>query len=221
MESLKHYWVEYPKMRGLGSGTYFLRAYLLPCCIFVWLHCPKCTSGLDLYLSLVTFSLFSFFKPLPSEYPFEVASKMSVGFGFSAGDIITGLILIKNSIGAIHDTKGAQVDYRGLIQALDSLESGLEVVHDLEQEGKVEPHSKPWIAIRNATSKCKACIDEFLTSIDKYKCLGTPAPLMSTWKANVRKIKWAVCKQTDVDIFRGRLEIHCRSVSMLLITLQV
>ena len=53
---------------------------------------------------------------------------MAVGFGFSVSDIFAGLKLIKDSIEAVNETKGASADYSALITEIVSLQDGLEAV---------------------------------------------------------------------------------------------
>lgn len=147
---------------------------------------------------------------------------MSVGFGFSVSDIVMGLKLIKQSIEALQDTKGSSADFRALTHEIDSLKDGLEAVEDLKLDQQFGLKSKQAAAIRHAVSRCRQCIETFLSTIAKYQpCLRTKAPASATWKANLKKIQWALCKQDDVNRFRAQLERHSSSISMLLVTLQV
>lgn len=147
---------------------------------------------------------------------------MSTGFGFSAGDLVLGLKLIKKSIEALEDTKGSSADYQALCHEIDSLKSGLEAVEDLQLEWRLRHNSKPFIAVQEAISRCRRCIDVFLLTITKYQpWLRTNGPSDSPWKANLKKIQWALCKKDDVNRFRAQLERHSSSISMLLVTIQV
>ncbi|KAL8824504.1 MAG: hypothetical protein Q9191_005010, partial [Dirinaria sp. TL-2023a] len=147
---------------------------------------------------------------------------MSVGFGFSVSDIVIGLKLIKQSIEALQDTKGSSADFRALTHEIDSLRDGLEAVEDLKLDQQFGPKSKQAVAIRQAVSRCRQCIETFLSTIAKYQpCFRTKIPARATWKANLKKIQWALCKQDDVNRFRAQLERHSSSISMLLVTLQV
>lgn len=147
---------------------------------------------------------------------------MSAGFGFSAGDIVTALKLIKQSVEAIQDSKGSSAEYQALSHEIDSLKDGLEAVEDLKLDQRFGLKSKQSIAIQEAVSRCCHCIDAFLLTIAKYQpWLRSKAPSRSAWKANLKKIQWALCKKDDVNRFRTQLERHCSSISMLLVTLQV
>ena len=59
---------------------------------------------------------------------------MAVGFGFSIGDLFAGLRVIKDSIEAVHDTKGSPADYASLIKEIVSLQDGLEAVEEIQSE---------------------------------------------------------------------------------------
>ncbi|KAL8654560.1 MAG: hypothetical protein Q9210_001432 [Variospora velana] len=142
---------------------------------------------------------------------------MSAGFGFSVGDLVLGLKLIKQSIEALEDTKGSSADYQALSLEIDSLKDGLEAVEDLRLDERLGPKSKACIAVHDAVSRCQRCIDVFLSTITKYQpWLRTIEPSGSSWKANMKKIQWALCKKDDVSRFRAQLERHSSSISMLL-----
>ncbi|KAI4194804.1 MAG: hypothetical protein LQ348_002563 [Seirophora lacunosa] len=147
---------------------------------------------------------------------------MSAGFGFSVGDLVLGLKLIKQSIEALEDTKGSSADYQALSLEIDSLKDGLEAVEDLRLDQRLGAKSKACVAVQDAVSRCQRCIDVFLSTITKYQpWLRTVDPSGSAWKANLKKIQWALCKKDDVSRFRAQLERHSSSISMLLVTLQV
>ena len=141
---------------------------------------------------------------------------MAVGFGFSAGDLVAGLKVIKDSIEAVKDTKGASADYAALITEISSLQDGFEAIEDLQISSRGSPKQR--LAIERAIDACRKCVDDFMTSISKYQ------PHLSTQATGVissfRKIRWALCKKEDVALFRTKLERHTSSINMLLLSLQ-
>ncbi|KAL8672808.1 MAG: hypothetical protein Q9168_002745 [Polycauliona sp. 1 TL-2023] len=147
---------------------------------------------------------------------------MSAGFGFSVGDIVGGLKLIKQSIEAFQDTKGSSATYRALIHEIDSLKDGLEAIEDLSLDQRFGPKSKQCLAVQEGVARCWHCIDSFLSTTAKYQpWLAEDAPPGFRRKACLRKIQWALCKKDDISRFRAQLERHCSSINMLLVTLQV
>ncbi|KAL8700709.1 MAG: hypothetical protein Q9201_005300 [Fulgogasparrea decipioides] len=138
---------------------------------------------------------------------------MSAGFGFSVGDIVAGLKLIKQSIEALQDTKGSSADFQALSHELDSLKDGLEAVEDLHLDQRFGVKSKQSVAIQEAVSRCWHCINTFLSTISRYQpWLQTKALPGPVWKANLKKIQWALCKKDDVNRLRIQLERHCSSI---------
>ncbi|KAL8982701.1 MAG: hypothetical protein Q9205_002865 [Flavoplaca limonia] len=147
---------------------------------------------------------------------------MSAGFGFSVGDIVAGLKVIKQSIEAFQDTKGSSATYQALTHEIDSLKDGLEAIEDLSLAQRFGPKSKQSLAVQEAVTRCWHCIDNFLSTTAKFQpWLGPGASPGFHRKASLRKIQWALCKKDDVSHFRAQLERHCSSISMLLVTLQV
>ena len=141
---------------------------------------------------------------------------MAIGFGFSVGDLCVGLKLIKESIEAIHDTKGSPAEYALLSGEIASLQDGLEAADDLRVNGNLTERQS--VALDAAIRACDQCIEEFLTSISKYQYHLRPSA--SGFQANFRKIKWALCKKDDVARFRAQVARHASSINMLLLTFQ-
>lgn len=141
---------------------------------------------------------------------------MAVGFGFSISDLFAGLKVIKDSVEAVHDTKGSPADYALLVTEIVSLEDGLEAVRELQSDQFLS--EKQSSALERAVHLCQESIDEFLSTISKYQPhLNAKA---SGIQSNYRKIKWALCKKDDVAKFRAQLGRHASSINMLLITFQ-
>ena len=143
---------------------------------------------------------------------------MSAGFGFSIGDLIAGIKLIKTSIEAVKKAKGASDDFSVLINEVATLEDGLEAIEDLQAEDGFSP--KQGITIERAVAACQESIDDFCTSIAKYQPHLQNAKATG-FQASYRKIKWALCKKEDVANFRTNVARHTSAINMLLVTLQM
>ena len=142
---------------------------------------------------------------------------MSVGFGFSIGDLIAGIKLIKTSVEAVNGASNASSDFAALITEIATLEDGLEAIEEIQLEGKFS--SKQGVAIDRAVSACQQSIDDFCCSIAKYQPhLQKHA---SGLQASYRRIKWALCKKEDVTQFRAQVARHACAISMLLNTIQL
>lgn len=141
---------------------------------------------------------------------------MAVGFGFSTSDLFAALKIIKDSVEAVNDRRGAAADYADLASEIGSLWDGLEAVEDIQSNPDLS--DKQTAAIKRAVDACYASVESFLESISAYQphLSASSSGLVS----NYRKIRWALCKKDDVAKFRARLERHSSSINMLLITFQ-
>ena len=141
---------------------------------------------------------------------------MATGFGFSVGDLFLGLKLIKDSIDAVSDSKGAAADFTALATELTCLQDGLEAIEELQTN---LPFSiKQTSALDRAILACQESIDEFLTSISKYQ--PHLKAKTSGLRSNYHKIKWTVCRKDDIAKFRAQLGRHASAITMLLVTFQ-
>lgn len=141
---------------------------------------------------------------------------MAVGFGFSMSDLFAALKIIKDSLEAVNDKRGAVADYASLTSEIGSLWDGLEAVEEIQSDPDLS--EKQVAALKRAVDASYDSVESFLESISDYQpYLG---PNSSSFKSSYRKIKWALCKKDDVTKFRDRLGRHISSINMLLITFQ-
>ena len=141
---------------------------------------------------------------------------MAVGFGFSVSDISAGLKIVRDSVVALDNKKGAAADYLKLVTEVQSLQDGLEAVQDLQESDRLS--AKQSAALDRVVYNCCKTIQDFLLSISKYQPhLREDA---SGLQSKFRKIKWALCKKEDVAKFREELARQVSSISMLIITFQ-
>ena len=139
-------------------------------------------------------------------------------YGFSAGDFITGVNLVRELIKALEDSAGSSSQYRQLIKELYGLERALlEVKHlDLDHSQNAQQ-----IALRQAATQCQDTIDEFLQRIRKFQPALSNGTSRSGLKVSLRKVQWALCKKEDVEKFRAQISGHAASINMLLMTVQL
>ena len=107
-----------------------------------------------------------------------------MSFGFSVGDFVAGLSLLKSLIDALDGTYGAKAEYRGLIAQLYSLERALVAIKEIE----VQEASREYDATQQAVRGCRECIDRFILKIASYQSLTAGK---SSIIDQVRKITWA------------------------------
>jgi len=147
---------------------------------------------------------------------------MGVPFGFSVGDIIAGIGVIKTSIDAFSSTRGASKEYKLLADTLTKLCESLELIREIEVDPVRDATQSE--AIRRAAEQCQCCIDDFLNRIAKYKSIqlsGQTNDWSQKLRGAARKIQWALCKQDDIAKFRSDIQLQLESISMLVAMLQM
>ena len=144
---------------------------------------------------------------------------MSVGFGFSVGDIIAALQLVSTVIDALHDSGEASAEYRELLRQLYSLETALLKVKQLEIDDSLHAEL---IGLRQAATQCQRTIDEFWTKIQVYQLvIGGKGHRYLRLREKWMKTRWATCKKDDVVKFKADLVGHTESIQLLLSTIQL
>ncbi|KIW11410.1 hypothetical protein PV08_10710 [Exophiala spinifera] len=140
-------------------------------------------------------------------------------FGFSAGDIITSINLIKDVIKALRSTRGASCEYVDLTFELYGLQDALreiQILHPQLEQGSLQA------SLAAAAQKCQATIDNFIEGLKKYQpCLGNSNGESHSWRGTLRKIQWQICKKDDIVNFRAEIGSHSHSIHMLLLNYQV
>lgn len=126
---------------------------------------------------------------------------MAVGFGFSVSDLCMGLKLIKDSIEALDEKKGAAADYQTLVSDITSLYDGIEAIEEALSDACLS--AKQIAALNRAICACQKSVEDFVLSISRYQphLRANATGLQSKF----RKIKWALCKTDDVAKFRAQV----------------
>lgn len=143
---------------------------------------------------------------------------MPIGFGFSAGDFIAALMLVKKVINALEDTRGAGPEYQELIRVLYSLEIALLEVKALNLDSS-QHHQL--VALQHVASQCQRTIDDFYKTIQKYQPHLRVEGSNSKFRDGWRKIQWALCEKGDLLKFKAEVMGHTGSINMLLTTVQL
>lgn len=139
-------------------------------------------------------------------------------FGFSVGDFVAGVKLVKDLINSLDEAAGARPVYQRLIADLRSLEGALNGVKDLQVHIS-QAHQK--VALEQAASQCQRCIETFLVENTKFQATLGVQSTASRWRANLHKFQWAICKRDVVEKFRMEITGHALTINMLLSTIQL
>ncbi|KAL9034434.1 MAG: hypothetical protein Q9214_007042 [Letrouitia sp. 1 TL-2023] len=137
---------------------------------------------------------------------------MSINFGFSVGDVIAIVGVVKTSIRAFNETKGSSTTFQRLIQELHNLEDSLEAVEAVQAESL---NGRRADAIQRAIKRCHQCLDVFVRDIAKYQ--PWLRPKSTGIRATAGKIKWALCKNDDIVRFRDQVMHHQSALQTLLL----
>ena len=139
---------------------------------------------------------------------------MAGAFGFSAGDFVNGIILIKGLIQALQESRGSSQEFLEVIKELYSLEKALIEVNTLQFSSE---ESVQQAALRHAIGQCRSSINIFIAGISKYQPhLGIGAS--SDYCMGVlRKIQWRLCKRDELIRFRSEIAFHVESIQLLVL----
>jgi hypothetical protein len=138
---------------------------------------------------------------------------MAVPFGFSIGDFIAGIKLLKTGLDSLSDTRGAKADYLELRRTLGALDKVLNETNQLttaQHQAAVEE-----VAV------CKDCIEKFLVEFKKFELLECGPVNASKLRFALRKLQWSLCKKDDVRVFKDHLDTHVNALQLQLTIYQV
>lgn len=141
-----------------------------------------------------------------------------VGIGFSFGDIVSGIDLIKDLIRALEDSTGSSAEYRQLVSELRYLKKALKDISKLDLDASLEADKS---ALMQAGFLCEELIDSFVKKNAKYNNAFTANGDISKWRTNWRKLKWAVDKKAEVDKFRAAIMGHTQTLQAQLTIIQL
>lgn len=145
------------------------------------------------------------------------------GFGFSVGDFIAGVTLVRQLIRALSDSAGARASYRQLVSELFNLDEALTGVSNLQLDSA---QSAQKIALEQVSLQCQLSITTFLDQNAKFKgsleiVSGKPTSTFGWLEAGLHKIQWALCKDSAIQALQTRIQAHTTTLNLLLSTIQM
>lgn len=143
---------------------------------------------------------------------------MPAAFGFSVGDFIAVLQLVFILIDSLRKVSNSGGSYQALLNELYALETALLDVKRIDPEyyGAVKVNS-----LRQAASQCEHTINEFWGKVQKYQPHLQHGRTNSKIKDAWYKLKWALCREDDLEKFRAEIRGHTSSINILLSTMQL
>jgi hypothetical protein len=140
---------------------------------------------------------------------------MSVGFGFSVGDIVSSINLVRDVAKALQGSKGSSKEYLEVIVELRNLELALREVKSLYDAVQ---DNRQTTLLRQAVGECENLIDDFLQGLEKYHGHLSLTGTKSKFKDALRKVQWALCTPDQLNTFRLKVAAHIRTLQVILAT---
>lgn len=135
-------------------------------------------------------------------------------FGFSFGDCVTAIELIRKISKALRETGGAADEFHLVLQDLHNLQQILEVLQTLRPAGASTSHVN---AIRGTSLGCLIPLREFSAKLEER--FGPALHVGSTKSPFARfgrKAQWATLTSEEVFRFRIAIITEIISISLLL-----
>lgn len=142
---------------------------------------------------------------------------MPVGFGFSVGDFIAAINLVKDLAQALQDSKGSSKEYLEVVTELRNLENALLEVKALH--GKLLNGSNDH-GLAHAVSECRNTIDTFVHDIRKYHGHLSIVGSGDLVREILRKVQWRLCTSKQLASFRLKLAANVRTIQLLVAVAQ-
>lgn len=150
---------------------------------------------------------------LPKKHNIYCALLAGMSFGWSAGDIATGIAIIYNLIEALDGCDGAARDYREAVTFLQGLKRTLD---PLQTFTAWNTHPKYGEEIKEQVTRVKEPICAFLDSVVKFEpSLGAKAA-RGHHRHILRKVQWFLFMTKRTVALRKKIESNLRIIDSLM-----
>lgn len=140
-----------------------------------------------------------------------------IPLGWSIGDLLSAIGVLKSVIEALDESAGAKADYQELMKEIYGLERVLITIKELGLDDS--PLHPEHGVLRQAIDECQSCIDKFLKPLETYRSLASGGS--SSLKDQFRKVKWALGHENDVRKFREAFGKRIASLNLLIGTINL
>ena len=135
---------------------------------------------------------------------------MSVGFGFSVGDLIAVGGLVHELVRCLDDSTGSQTQYRSVVNTLNSLQLALDAASTI-----IEPETDR-LAIERTVKSCWSTVGRFAAKVQKYDGTLGDDTADGRLKKSLRKVQWQLSSK-DVSSFHAEIVAQMIPLNSLLI----
>jgi len=136
-----------------------------------------------------------------------------MSFGFSVGDCLTAVLIIKDIVVSLSDSRGSAPEYQELAKELSNLERALNVIKALPDDENQYPTLD---TIKQTATDCQSVLDSYATRLLKYqKSLGT-GQSDGVIKDAAKKIRWNLSMKHDIQSMREYVAQHVATLNLQL-----
>lgn len=133
-----------------------------------------------------------------------------MSFGFSVGDCLTAVLIIKDIVVSLSGSRGSASEFQELTKELSNLEHVLNVIKALPDDGSQYQNLD---AIKQTATDCQSMLDRYATRLLKYqKSLGA-GQSDGVVKDAAKKIRWTLSMKQDVQSMREYVAQHVATVN--------
>jgi hypothetical protein len=145
-----------------------------------------------------------------------------MSFGFSVGDFVACLSLIKDISDALNNSTGSKADFKAFFATLKSLENAFKICQLVYQQCE-EPHVEPEVQMQAGTIRqalldehqsCRNILETFVGSLSSYTAAFVDDKSKATALVrHMHKITWS-SRKADVANLERNLRGHLDSLQM-------
>ncbi|KAL9117662.1 MAG: hypothetical protein Q9187_005799 [Circinaria calcarea] len=140
---------------------------------------------------------------------------MTPAFGFSVGDFISAINLIRKISKALKEAGGASAEYQDAVIELKGLKHALQHLETLECTEDNISHVN---AIRGMALACQLPLRDFMKKLERYESSLGPWTDRTAFRNAGRKARWAVSFGQEVEKLRALVAAKLININLLLAT---
>lgn len=138
--------------------------------------------------------------------------------GFSAGDFLSAVSLLRDLIHALHDSSQTSREHEQLIAELQSLDTAI-LQAEAHYGGLDSPAQR--IVLDQAIQACQQSVNDFLSSVSKPHRDSSSHGSGNVVRDVFPKKRWSMITTEELVAFRCCISAHVHSIQTLLVTIQV
>lgn len=150
---------------------------------------------------------------LPSSRPTATLSTMS--FGWSAGDVVSGVKLLINILGSLQDANGSRTHFQELESELQGLSRALFEISNLA-DGNNLAQIPEMRALKFVACSCEGTLKRFYEKIKPFQASLGVQSVSRKVKAAPRMVRWELLMKKEIPELRSYLAAHVGYLNMRL-----